>query len=303
MNDKSADTSADLGKSVRKRFTAVFITVFGLVLLTSVIITFLLPKVYASTARIVVEHGVCQVPYGEVSHAKYDPTTLTRTFGRLQSQEVLIPVIEKLKLNENWEKKFFGDEPMPTAEVLKRLYHCVQLGTIPDTYYITITAYSEDRNEAAAIANAIADSYLDFRLQQERDQAAEAIKILQARFKQGAEEIQREQSELETLSAKLKISTAGTNDQTQLNALFQDKKRHLERLSEMHEVLGAKVNQQIINSHIPNAGMPITITDLAVPSDVPVRPNKIVNISIRAIAGIILGLIAGAVAEKKVRAG
>jgi uncharacterized protein involved in exopolysaccharide biosynthesis len=125
-------------------FIVAFITVFFLVMITSTLITFMLPESFAGTARILVESDkptVCAV---------------------IQSQAVLGAVIDKLYLNIEWGKKYFGGETLKTPETMEFLKRRMEIVPQRDARLINITVYSEDRNEAARIANAITDCYNDY---------------------------------------------------------------------------------------------------------------------------------------------
>lgn len=125
-------------------FIAVFIPVFFLVVVTATIVTFILPESFASTARVRVE------------------TNGTAEFEILQSQAVLGPVIDKLNLDVEWGKKYNGNVPLKTEDTMLLLRKRMNLTPERNTNVIDITVYSEDRNEAAQIANAIADSYNEY---------------------------------------------------------------------------------------------------------------------------------------------
>lgn len=139
----------------RKVFLKVFAAVFLLVLGYSIAVSFLLPETYESTARIKVEND----PPG----TGYDPYFIQTQFEIMQSQAVLDPVIDKLNLNVNWGKKYFAGETLKPDESLKILRSRLMLLPVRNTKLISISVFGDDKNEAAQIANAIADAYRDYR--------------------------------------------------------------------------------------------------------------------------------------------
>ena len=139
----------------RKVFLKVFAVVFLLVLGYSILTAFLLPETYESTARIKVENNQ---PSGN-----YDPYFIQAQFEIMQSQAVLGPVIDKLNLNVNWGKKYFAGETLKPDESLKILRSRLMLQPIRNTQIVSISVFGDDKNEAAQIANAIAESYRDYR--------------------------------------------------------------------------------------------------------------------------------------------
>jgi capsular polysaccharide biosynthesis protein len=126
-------------------FISVFLPVFLLVVLTTTIVTFILPESFASTARVRVE------------------TNRATEFETVQSQAVLGPAINKLNLNVKWGEKYNGNVPLKTENTMLLVRQRMSLVPERNTNVIDITVYSEDRNEAAQIANAIAGSYCEYR--------------------------------------------------------------------------------------------------------------------------------------------
>jgi len=77
---------------------------------------------------------------------------------------VLDRVNNELQLNHKWAKKYGKPEALSSTEVRELLRRCLMLSPVKNTQLIAITAYSDDRNEAAQIANAVANSYRGYRL-------------------------------------------------------------------------------------------------------------------------------------------
>ncbi len=157
----------------RTIFLKVFVVVFVITVLISVTITFLLPETYASTTRIKVQQEAEQS-----SDVAWDPHFLQTTFEIIQSQTVLRPVIDKLNLNVEWGKKYFAGKTLESAETLEILKARTSLAPIRGTKLIAITVYSDDKKEAAQIANALAESYRNYRIKSRDELAAKKIEAL-----------------------------------------------------------------------------------------------------------------------------
>jgi uncharacterized protein involved in exopolysaccharide biosynthesis len=136
---------------------AVFITVFLIVMIMATAITYILPESYASTARVKVE--AASPPADSYSYGGYFPPVELEI---IQSQLVLSNVIKKLDLNAAWGKKYFGGENLKTAESMQILRERLSLAIINNSRIIAITVYSDDRREAALLANAVAGAYQDY---------------------------------------------------------------------------------------------------------------------------------------------
>ena len=161
----------DYWRIIRIRKT-VILAVFLLVVITATIVTFILPEAYSSRARIKIERDVNDVAGVGESHnvgGGYDPYFIQTEFEVIQSEVVLDQVIEKLNLNEVWRRKYNNEGTrFKTSESRQALKRMIELRPSRNTSLIDITVYSDDKNEAAQIANGIAEVYHDYRLQERR---------------------------------------------------------------------------------------------------------------------------------------
>ena len=139
---------------------SVFSVVFLITMIVSTAVTYILPEAFSSTARIQVD-------------SLFDrPDSIQAEFEIIQSQLVLKPVVANLNLNEMWGKKYFNGEMLKTTESLKILKMRLSLAPVRGTKLIAITVESDDRHEAAILANAVAKAYQEYSL--ERQKLAEA---------------------------------------------------------------------------------------------------------------------------------
>jgi len=136
----------------------VFITVFLITVVISVAITFIMPESYASTCRIQVENE----SVASKSNTAFDPYLVQTELEVIRSQVVLEPAIARLNLNVEWGKKYFNGEVLKSTETLQIIKGRLSLVPVGNTKLIAITVYDEDRQEAAQIANAVAESYQEY---------------------------------------------------------------------------------------------------------------------------------------------
>jgi len=128
--------------SPKRAFIAVFIPVFLFVTFTAAVITFILPEYYVGIARVHIS--------GELA-AESDV---------IRSDAVLKQVADKLNLGVEWGKKYNRGVPLKSEDTIHWLK--IRLAIRPEkggASLIDITVYSEDRDEAPRIANAVADAY------------------------------------------------------------------------------------------------------------------------------------------------
>src|SRR5262249_29243539 len=126
---------------------------------------------------------------------------------------ILGKVIDSLNLNTEWGKRYAGGEKLKTVETMMLLKRHMDLNPVRNTSFIEITVRSEDSNEAARIANAIAETYRDERLEERRQLSLGGIKTLDDRFNEQEQKIRAVQEEADALRKKLEITdveAAGT---------------------------------------------------------------------------------------------
>jgi hypothetical protein len=97
-----------------------------------------------------------------------DPDFFRKQFAVIRSDVVLTNVIAKLKLNESWGEKYNRGRPLSDFQVEKMLKRELDLQPVNNTRFIEIRVYDHDPNEAAVLANAIAERYSDSRAEELR---------------------------------------------------------------------------------------------------------------------------------------
>ena len=286
MSDKMTALFRPLTSPLTGFFT-VFTVVFLLVLMTSVVVTFIIPESYASTARIKVEND--QPTTG------YDPYFIQTQFEIMQSQVVLDPVIDKLNLNVEWGKKYNNGETLKTTETMEILKQRMRLAPVRNTTLVSIMVYSDDKKEAAQIANAVAESYRDYRIKFRVEAKAKAGEPMQKQYQQEGERIQQVRADMDSLRQQFKIGSEVSANPSPEEKLYWEKKMNLEQLLASHRLLNAKIVIDTIDAQIPQTSM-VQVIDRAEPGNAPVKPNKTLNITFGIFAGIILASVAGGVA-------
>jgi len=145
-------------------FGITFILVFITVVMTATVVTFILPEAYASTARIKLNLSPMTIPAtnrppNEAGFPRVDTIMFLTELGVIQSELILDPVIDQLDLNEAWRKKYNSDVKFKTSDSRAALRHMIEVRPVKNTSLIDVKVYSDDKLEAARIANAIAEEY------------------------------------------------------------------------------------------------------------------------------------------------
>src|ERR1035438_3117022 len=159
----------DYWRIIRIRKT-VILAVFLLVVITATLVTFILPESFSSTARIKIERDQSDVS-GMTERGGvvgYDPYFIQTEFELIQSEAILGKVIDDLDLNKEWGKKYANGDRLKTQETIALLKARIDLRPVRNTSLIEIRVFSEKADEAAKIANAVADAYKVYREEQRR---------------------------------------------------------------------------------------------------------------------------------------
>jgi uncharacterized protein involved in exopolysaccharide biosynthesis len=184
----------------------VFAVVFLLCLVTSTLVTIWLPKQYLSVAQIYVEkdqpdeasaeanqQGPSTDPYFLTTQFKIeeaiaeahrqglgtDPYFLTTQFKIIESYRILTNVIVNLRLDEKLARQNGSPQRWSIDATYDFLVRQLSVEQTRMTSLIEISVQNQSPELAASIANATADSYRQFRMEQWRDSRLRGIKALE----------------------------------------------------------------------------------------------------------------------------
>lgn len=196
----------DYWRIIRIRKT-VILAVFLLVVITATVVTYILPETFSGTARMKVTSDSPDAPGFEQYAAKsYDPYFIQTEFEVIQSQLILGKVIDKLKLNEEWGKKYAGGQPLKSSESLELLKKSIRLTPVRNASLIEVEVYSDKPEEAAKIANEIVETYKQHRLSVNKELLANSVKALEEKQVEQQKKLQDAQTEVDRLRTELGIS-------------------------------------------------------------------------------------------------
>ena len=153
---------------------------------------------YKSTARVKVERDQSDIA-GLQDHSatpSYDPYFVQTESEVIRSRPILDKVVADLKLTEAWGKQGKKIDPVQAREMLKQK---LSVQSVPDTGLLEIRANSDKPDEAAKIANAVADSYQSLRLEQRKQHSREEVEALTRSLKEADKKVELAQAELDRL--------------------------------------------------------------------------------------------------------
>ena len=165
--------------------------VLVIVLVTDAAVTYSQPRSYKASVTMEVRHSDKAMnlfnSQGETS--SFDPRFFTTQFEIIQRKEILYPVIHTMNLQKAWG--------MPTLDsTYLMLRQAIQIREVRNTELIEISVFCYDPNQAADIANAIADEY-------QRKRIAEVDKRIEASLKQLRDEMDKQKVVTESRKAEV----------------------------------------------------------------------------------------------------
>jgi succinoglycan biosynthesis transport protein ExoP len=189
------------------RFLTVFAFVFLLVVIAATVVTFMLPESFVGTARVNVQRdgAEAKAPAGPIQTWGVDPYLIQSEFEIVQSAAVLDRVVDKMHLADLWGKKFGSGQPLKLTEARALLKQTLDIQPVRNTSLIEIRAYSDKPEEAAELANAVADAYQSYHLewrQGARDQRINELAMRRDDLRQRTIQLT---DELDTLRTNLKV--------------------------------------------------------------------------------------------------
>ena len=143
-------------------FLAAFLLVFLLVFGAAILVTSILPESFTSTARVKLTLNLAdasQTPDLRSPSGTYDPYLIQTECEVMQSEEILGSVITALDLDQEWGRRYGGGAPFQTPETMALLKSRMALRPVRNTSLIAISVSGDRPEEAAQIANEIAQTY------------------------------------------------------------------------------------------------------------------------------------------------
>jgi uncharacterized protein involved in exopolysaccharide biosynthesis len=227
-----------------------------------------------------------------------DPEFVRAELEVICSQLILSKVIQDLNLNSVWGRKYIkgemtGDrgqlypngETLKTAESLQLLRGRLDLHAMRDTSLIEIQSFSENRDEAAQVANAIAETYCDHRRREQQRVVTANVRALEEAGTANDAKIQAMRAEIDDLA-----SERGSERERRLEAA----KGKLEDLQRLRQTLLAEIAAEKLNFDLPLSRM-VQIVDRASPALKPKSPNKPLNIVLSVFVGGVVGSLLASV--------
>ncbi len=220
---------------ILKNRIGIILTIFLLTTITGYVVTFhYLKKIYASTAQVSILKQNRDIEVFKGNDSFFDPVYFASQIELIRSKEILYKVIEKLDLQKVWGRQLTQSDyllPIDQAYDLFR-FKKMELDVKRGTYVIEILVYSENSAEAAKIANTVAETYIDWRKNEETFKYQRGLDNLSQQVEKQREDVKKSRDAVEELRKTygLDIVAGSAKDQQLNDAELQRKTTRLEEL-------------------------------------------------------------------------
>ncbi len=244
---------------------AIILSVFLITTIIAILVTILMRPAYSSTATIQIQPDmVSDAPgFNELgTSAPYDAYFMETELKTIQGQAVLSDVVKTLHLDEDWGKKMSPDgRPLKMNDAVEILRRYLSLDVERNTKLIDINVMNEDKDLAAHIANAVADSYKQYRFEQYQQRMLTGIQKLDEDYQAEETNIMMMQSNVDNLRDTLAIHDTGidTSPSTTIN---KEQMQHYSELLIEGQATYMKLESQITELQNIQATNPMMLRDV-----------------------------------------
>ncbi len=140
-------------------------------------------------------------------YAPYDPYFMETEVKSIQSDAVLGKVVDSLKLDQAWTKPN-NDEKLSRKDTIAQLRSRLDLESDRNTKLIDIGVKSDKPDEAANIANAVAEAYRQYRLETHSNGMVVGIERLKQQYAGEEKDIRQMQAKLQPVETPISAGNA-----------------------------------------------------------------------------------------------
>jgi capsular polysaccharide biosynthesis protein len=283
-----------------KRYTYIFARgIFGaaaVFILTYMGITYVIDHLFTVSYRATAQIEIQPRPNADGSApAAFDADQMRAEMEILMSPTTLAPVVDQLALVKSWSHRIFGLQQgdISKDEAVAHLQGILRVAVIRGTNIFAITTSSDVPQEAADIANAVADRY---QFQRETDESARKERAKQA-FQQeidlqqqvvAAKEDTLEKIRADLLRKGISVSHTGTDPEDIDLQAYRSARRDLDRQRALLDAFVQHLRQ--VSDEFQLEESPVRIVKRAAAPPIQGRPNEkveqIVAILIAAFLGV-----------------
>lgn len=177
MSDSGSDlqrSALDSWQVIRNRFGLIILS-FGLVFATAAIITYIMPRKYRGRVEMLIERKTDKVqPFARTMNDDFmagSDVIIKNQFEIITKPETLYPVVDKMELQKRWS--------LPTRQAaLAKLRGNLDTQSSVRSDFVVIEFYDQDPNLAAEVANTVAETFKERRVEVDSRQKKDSLAAL-----------------------------------------------------------------------------------------------------------------------------
>ncbi len=242
----------DYWRIIRIRKT-VILAVFLLVVLTTTLVTFVLPEFYSSTVTIEVKKDSSTLDrIGSPTAVQgFDPYFLQTEFEKIQSKTVLYQVISNLNLGEVYRTTRKYEVNLKPEETFLLLLNDLNVSQKRNTELIEITVFNEDKVMAKQIANGIANEYRKWRMEDSNLRYSQGFASISNELHAAQSQMEESQREVQEYLSRFQVTDLDESStrnalslemqslmdyQRQYDSLMIEHSRTMKQVSELNSI-------------------------------------------------------------------
>jgi uncharacterized protein involved in exopolysaccharide biosynthesis len=289
------------------RVCAVVFSVFSFMVMAGAYIDFcILPRIYAAQSQIEVV-----IPRDDAS-----PDPIRAEIAFMYRPDVLAPIITDLSLNKIWAKRVYksGLDVLPMQDALSYLNRILFISQVPGTHIISISVSSEVPQEAADIANAVADRYFTLRSGDEDRAFAEKEQILGDEIKQQQQVVAEKAAAVEAIRSQLQqqgiqigpgaagiiaadLATQKNGDQAQIDSFAPLRAAQTQLDTQQRALDDLLLRQRLDKADHQLSPNPVQVIARAGPPEYPIKPDHVLDLAGNIETSSFVAVIAAALLE------
>ncbi len=197
----------------------VVIAVSLMVVMTGIIVTYAMPKVYMASAVIRVQEGTPDVAVFTPEMMRFDPLFLRTQFEIIQSRPIIEEMVRRRDLEKKLSRAYGYDQMQPDLrfeQTVKLMSKRMRVQQYRDTNLIEIQVLlaepkGEAAHEAAMAANMITDVFREQAESRARRSMENALDALYDAFQEQERRLQRAEEEVERIRREYRIDVVDPN--------------------------------------------------------------------------------------------
>ncbi len=244
-SDERSETFEDLGVHIRRHLGVIrsrFWTILACVVVVFTLVairTFKATPVYEASARLLIERRPPQFTAFDELYERRDEKYFATQVKLVTSKGALEEALKNERVKKLFKDKSHLDTSRPgflaaarremravlggksasPVEPWERLRRVVQVKPVADTTLVDIRVQRANGTQAALVANAVAQAYIDYSVQIRQESAVDAFQMLQQQRKEQEEALTKAEDALLAYREKTTIPLLGSPDEN--NAVMQ----------------------------------------------------------------------------------